>query len=422
MLQRISISEGTNTSYDAIIRGNTLYLHTTDGAPKGRLFKVDLQKPGRASWQEIVKEHKEAVLDNISIAKDFLVLTWKENALHRLELRDLNGQNPQTLTLPGIGSASLITDTNTNDAHLVFSSYNVPPSIWSLSLDAPTKRTLYFCPDYAVDSDKITVSQHFYPSKDGTYIPLFLAYRKDICLDGTNPTLLYGYGGFSIGMSPSFSASIIPWLEAGGIHAVAGLRGGNEFGEPWHQAGMLSQKQNVFDDFIAAAEWLIARKYTTPARLGIYGGSNGGLLTGAALVQRPDLFGAVNIAVPLLDMLRYQHFLMARYWIPEYGTAERAEDFAWLRAYSPYHHIKTGGKYPATLIVAGENDARVHPLHARKMAARLQHATQGNSTQAPILLWVDFDSGHGSGKSFEMRIRDTTDTYLFFANQLGLKL
>ncbi|MDR2513435.1 MAG: prolyl oligopeptidase family serine peptidase [Puniceicoccales bacterium] len=420
-LQRITISEGNDATYHATIRDDTLYLHTTEGAPRGRLFKIDLRKPERGAWQEIVPEHDKAVLTDISLAKNFLALTWKEDALRRLELRDLDGGNPQTFPLPGIGSASLMTDSDTDDAHLAFSSYNMPPSIWSLSLATPAQRTLYFRPDYAVDSDRFTVSQHFYRSKDGTRVPLFLAHRKDIRLDGSNPTLLYGYGGFSIGMVPAFSSNIIPWLEAGGVYAVAGLRGGDEFGEPWHRAGMLAKKQNVFDDFIAAAEWLIASKYTTRGHLGIHGGSNGGLLTGAALVQRPELFGAVNIVVPLLDMLRYQHFLMARYWIPEYGTAERAKDFTWLRAYSPYHNIKDGRQYPATLIVAGENDSRVHPLHARKMAARLQYATAQNTSQAPILLWVDFDSGHGSGKSFEMRIRDTTDTYLFFANQLGLK-
>ena len=418
-LHRITISEGVSATFRGEVRGNTLYLHTTDGAPRGRLYKIDLNKPERTAWAEIVPESKTAVLEGFSLAKDFLALTWKEDALRRVELRDLDGKNPQALPFPGIGSGGLETDPETNDAYLGFSSFNIPPSTYHIDLTTG-KRSLYFRPDYAVDSDRFVVSQHFYTSKDGARVPLFLAHKKDLPLDGTNPTLLYGYGGFSIGQSPSFVGSIVPWLEAGGVYALAGLRGGSEFGEPWHHAGMLEKKQNVFDDFIAAAEWLIAKKYTTPAHLGIRGGSNGGLLTGAAIVQRPDLFGAVNIAVPLLDMLRYQHFLMARYWVPEYGTAERAADFQWLKAYSPYHHVKAGLSYPATLLVAGEKDSRVHPLHARKMAARLQHDTAGDPAKAPILLWVDFDSGHGAGKSFEMQVRDTADTYLFFARQLGL--
>jgi prolyl oligopeptidase len=235
-----------------------------------------------------------------------------------------------------------------------------------------------------------------------------------------NPTILYGYGGFNISQTPRFRTGLSSWLEAGGLWAVANLRGGGEYGAKWHRAGMLEQKQNVFDDFIAAAEWLIENRYTAPGRLGIYGGSNGGLLTGAALVQRPDLFGAVLSAVPLLDMLRYQHFLMARYWVPEYGSAENADHFEFLRAYSPYHNVRAGTEYPAVFLTAGANDARVHAAHARKMAARLQAATTSEPEEDPVLLWVERDEGHGRGKPVNLQVRDAADVQMFFRWQLGM--
>jgi prolyl oligopeptidase len=264
------------------------------------------------------------------------------------------------------------------------------------------------------------VRQVFYHSKDGTRVPMFVVHRKGLRLDGNNPTQLHGYGGFTVSMTPSFNATRFPWFEAGGVYAVANLRGGSEYGEEWHRAGMLENKQNVFDDFIAAAEWLIAEGYTRPERLAISGGSNGGLLTGAALVQRPELFGAVISAVPLLDMLRYQHFLMARYWVPEYGTAEDPKQLPFLHAYSPYHHVRPGTEYPAVLLTAGENDARVHPLHARKMAAALQTATASDPARKPVLLWVDRDSGHGQGKPLHLRVRDVADQQIFLRWQLGM--
>ncbi len=251
-------------------------------------------------------------------------------------------------------------------------------------------------------------------------MPMFLVHRKGLELDGKNPTILSGYGGFNIPSTPRFRATNFPWFEAGGVYAVANLRGGGEYGEKWHQAGMLENKQNVFDDFIAAAEWLIANGYTNSRQLGILGGSNGGLLTGAAVVQRPELFSAVVSAVPLLDMLRYQHFLMARYWVPEYGTAENPDHLAFLLEYSPYQNVEPETDYPAVLLTAGENDTRVHALHARKMAARLQAATAGDTEKEPILLWVEGDVGHGRGKPLALRQRDAADLMGFFGWQLGL--
>ena len=255
-----------------------------------------------------------------------------------------------------------------------------------------------------------------YPSKDGTEVTMFLVHKKGLELDGNNPTLLYGYGGFKIPLTPSFRGTLFPWFEAGGVYAVANLRGGGEYGDAWHKAGTLGNKQNVFDDFIAAAEHLIKTKVTTPERLAVAGGSNGGLLTGAVMVQRPELFRAVVSSVPLLDMLRYQRFLMARFWVPEYGTAEDAEHFPFLRAYSPYHNVREAN-YPALFVKAGENDSRVHPLHARKFAALVQAKT---TSKRPVLLWVDREAGHGQGKPLALRIRDAADQRMFLRWQLGM--
>ncbi|HYN44356.1 MAG TPA: prolyl oligopeptidase family serine peptidase, partial [Thermoanaerobaculia bacterium] len=305
------------------------------------------------------------------------------------------------------------------EAFLTYTSFNEPSGVYRVDL-ATKKVELWERPKVPVDPSIVEVKQVFVPSKDGTKVPVFLVYRKGIKLDGNNPTLLYAYGGFNVSQTPSFSATLFPWFEAGGVYALAGLRGGGEYGDAWHEAGMLEKKQNVYDDFIAAAEWLVAQKYTRPARLAVSGGSNGGLLTGAVLVQRPELFGAIISAVPLLDMLRYQSFLMARYWIPEYGSAENADQFKFLRAYSPYQNVKKGTKYPAVLLTAGENDSRVHPLHARKMAALLQASTGSDPAEKPILLWVDRDAGHGQGKPLALRVRDVADQRMFLMWQLGM--
>jgi prolyl oligopeptidase len=247
---------------------------------------------------------------------------------------------------------------------------------------------------------------------------MFVVHPRGMVLDGTNPTYLTGYGGFNISMTPAFSRSLILWLERGGVLAVPNLRGGGEYGESWHQAGMLERKQNTFDDCIAAAEWLIAEGYTSPERLAVAGGSNGGLLAGAVLTQRPDLFRAVVIQVPLLDMLRYHHFLIARLWIPEYGSADDATQFEWLRAYSPYHRVVDGTPYPAVLLATAESDTRVDPMHARKMAARLQAAT---SSEHPVLLRLESKAGHGAGKPVSKLIEELTDVWSFVSSELGVQ-
>jgi prolyl oligopeptidase len=271
----------------------------------------------------------------------------------------------------------------------------------------------------SIDSTAYEVNQVWYQSKDGTRVPMFVVHKKGLARDGHTPTLLTGYGGFNISEKPAFSRGSYLWLEHGGIYAVANLRGGSEFGEDWHRAGMLDKKQNVFDDFIAAAEYLIGEKYTDRDHLAIQGGSNGGLLMGAALTQRPDLFRAVICQVPLLDMLRYQNFQIAKLWIPEYGTADDARQFEWLYAYSPYHHVEAGVEYPATFLLTANGDSRVDPMHARKMAAALQSAT---ASEAPILLRVETAAGHGQGKPRGKLLEEATDIWSFVFWQLAVAM
>ncbi|MEQ8766189.1 MAG: prolyl oligopeptidase family serine peptidase [Planctomycetota bacterium] len=399
--------------------GDTLYLQTNFDAPNGRVVAVDLHKPAIESWRTIVPESEGAVLQGFSLARGILVAQYLEKASSRIRLFDLDGQNDRPLELPGIGRAGLSTSPDRTEAFLSFSSYNVPSSIYRVDLSSG-ERTLWERVSVPVDPELVTVKQVWYPSKDGTQISMFLVHRKDLRLDGKNPTILYGYGGFNVSMQPGFSATMFPWYERGGIYAVANLRGGGEYGREWHEAGRLARKQNVFDDFIAAGEWLIEQGYTSAQHLGVAGGSNGGLLTGAVVTQRPDLFTAAISAVPLLDMIRYQDFLMARYWIPEYGSSEDPEQFKTLMAYSPYQNVMAGVAYPAVLFTAGENDARVHPLHARKMTARMQAATKSDPSKEPILLWVDRDAGHGAGKSLDQRIQDVADQRIFMMWQTGM--
>jgi len=399
--------------------GDTLFLQTTLDALNGRVVGIDLNNPAPAAWKTIVPHSETKVIQNISVARGMLAVEYLVNATTRIERFAFDGRPLGEITLPGIGSASLVTNDDRTEAFLSFTSFNEPRSIYRVDL-ATDERTLWERPDVPVDPSGVEVKQVWYDSKDGTKVSMFIVHRTGLELDGTNPTILYGYGGFNISQTPYFSATMFPWYEAGGVFAVANLRGGGEYGEAWHRAGMLENKQNVFDDFIAAAEWLIANGYTSPEHLGIAGGSNGGLLTGAVVTQRPDLFAAAISAVPLLDMIRYQHFLMARYWIPEYGSSEDPDQFKYLIKYSPYQQIVPGTKYPAMLITAGANDARVHPMHARKMAAALQAATASDPETDPILLWVDYDSGHGAGKPLHLRVRDVVDQRLFMMWQLGI--
>ncbi|MEE8525713.1 MAG: prolyl oligopeptidase family serine peptidase, partial [Thermoanaerobaculia bacterium] len=418
-LERRDVMVGEKAAARGPVAGDTLFLQTTLDAPNGRVMAVDLKHPGRDHWREIVPERRDAVVEDVSLAKGLLTVSYVAKAATRIDIFDLDGNAKDTLDLPGLGSGRLRTEADRAEAFFTFQSYHLPRTVYRVDL-ATGARAVWAASELPVTPDAFTVEQVTYRSKDGTPVTMFLTFRKGLVRDGGNPTLLTGYGGFNSSQTPRFRARFMPWLEAGGVLAVANLRGGGEYGESWHRAGMLDHKQNVFDDFIAAAEWLIESRYTNTGQLGIWGGSNGGLLTGAALVQRPELFSAVISAVPLLDMLRYQNFLMARFWVPEYGTAENPDQLPFLLAYSPYHNVEKGVKYPAVLLTAGENDARVHPLHARKMAARLQAATVNDVEREPILLWVEGQVGHGRGKPLAIRQRESADSLAFMGWQLGL--
>ncbi|HUF46395.1 MAG TPA: prolyl oligopeptidase family serine peptidase [Vicinamibacterales bacterium] len=418
---RRDVTTGVPGLASGTVVDGTLYLHTTKGAPKGRVVAVDTANPRQSHWRDLVAERDDAVIESVSFAAGRIAVTYLKDASNETELFDLSGASRGRLRQPGIGSTSLSTEEDRTEAFLTFTSFNHPTTIFRVDLAEPgAEPALWAKPDVPVDPSTVAVEQVWYPSKDGTRISMFVVHRKGLEKNGALPTLVTGYGGFNVSMTPAFSPTWFQWFEAGGVYAVPNLRGGGEYGDEWHQAGMLDRKQNVFDDFIAAAEWLVANGYTNPSRLAIAGGSNGGLLTGAALTQRPDLFRAAIVAVPLLDMLRYQDFLMARYWVPEYGTAENSEHFPFLREYSPYHQVRSGTAYPAVFLTAGENDTRVHAMHARKMTALLQAATTSDPAEQPVLLWVDRDAGHGQGKPLNLRLRDAVDQRAFLMWQLGM--
>lgn len=425
-LDKIAIAQGLPASFRGTIFNDVFYMQTTHNAPNGRIVAIDLSNPGvstlEKNWKVIVPESKQgAVIQGFDICKDVLAVTYLYNASSTISLFDLKGNSTGTLKLPGIGTAGLASDTDRHEAYLSFSSYNYPPSIFRVDASNPAAEPeLWERPNVPVNPDTVEVKQEWYKSKDGTRISMFIIHKKGVKLDGNNPTLLYGYGGFNVSMTPGFSAPLFSWFEDGGVYAVANIRGGGEYGDTWHESGMLERKQNVFDDFIAAASHLIDRRYTRSDRLAVLGGSNGGLLTGTMVTQRPDLFKAAIVAVPLLDMVRFQDFLMAKYWVPEYGSAQDPDQFSYIYKYSPYQNIRKNIAYPAVLLTAGENDSRVHPLHARKMAAALQAATKSDPATQPVLVWVDREAGHGQGKPLNLRIRDAADTRIFLMWQLGM--
>ncbi|MEM7755395.1 MAG: prolyl oligopeptidase family serine peptidase, partial [Planctomycetota bacterium] len=374
-------AEGRNSPY---VHNGTLYMQTYVDAPNGKVVAIDPYNPDPADWVDVIPHRRDAILQGYGIARGVLTATYLDDASTKIELFALDGTPLGPLTLPGIGSASLSTAMDRTEAYLRYESFNEPDSIYAVDLAAPGEEPrLWDRVDVPFDGSTLEVRRVKYSSKDGTEVGMFIVHPKGVELNGENPTILYGYGGFNISMDPFFSTTFVPWFEAGGVLAVANLRGGGEKGLEWHRAGQLDRKQNVFDDFIAAGEYLVNNGYTRPEKLGIMGGSNGGLLTGAAVTQRPDLFGAVYIGVPLLDMLRFEKFLMARFWVPEYGDPAEAEHYRWLAEYSPYHNVEPGTAYPAALITAGENDTRVHPLHARKFAALLQTRTTADQGQQP---------------------------------------
>jgi len=396
-----------------------LFLRTNLDAPTYRLYLVDPARPARDGWREIVPPDPDAVLETVVVAGGTLALGYLRNACSRLRLTDLEGGRSREVTLPALGSLfGTGAEWDGHELFYGFSSYAIPPSVYRMDLEDGTTE-LWRRVEADVDPERFEVAQVRVRSRDGTPVTMFLVHRRDLVRDGRAAVYLTGYGGFNISMTPAFSRSLLLWLEQGGVVAVPNLRGGGEYGEGWHQEGMLGRKQNSFDDFIAAAEWLIAEGYTRPERLAAAGGSNGGLLMGAVLTQRPDLFRAVVIQVPLLDMLRYHRFLIARLWIPEYGSADDPEQFRWLRAYSPYHHVRDGERYPAVLLATAESDSRVDPLHARKMAARLQAAT---GSDHPVLLRLESRAGHGAGKPLSKVLDELADTWTFVFSQLGVEV
>ena len=418
-LKKTVLAEGLDGRFDPIdVIGDTLYITTSFGSPKGSVMAINLNHPERAAWKTILAERADMVLEGVGRAQDVFVTSWSKDVCSRFEVMSFDGKVLHDIPLPGLGTASVSTSDKRHEIWISYTSYDSPRAIYQSHAMHP-KLMLWAKTETPTDLSNYTVVQKRAKSKDGTEVPMFIVHRKDLKLDGDNPTLLYGYGGFNVSLTPAFNPTIVPWLEAGGVYVVANLRGGGEYGEDWHRAGMQANKQNVFDDFYACAEWLVASKYTSTKRLAIEGGSNGGLLTGVASTQRPDLFAAAIVAVPLLDMLRYQDFLIARYWVPEYGSSEDAAQFRTLHAYSPYHHVTKGAKYPALLVTAGENDSRVHPLHARKFVARMQALAANDPSQDPIMLWVDRDAGHGQGKPLALRIRDEVDQWAFVMSQTG---
>lgn len=393
--------------------GNTLLLQTNWKAPQWHGYAVDPKNPGREKWKEVVPE-ADIKLDVIAPVGGKLVATYLRNASTEMNVYDAEGKNAYPVRLPGLGTVQVAGRWGSPELRYIFTSFNYAPTVLSYNVD--TKQPGVWAKSMApVDPNKYQVEQVWYKSKDGTKIPMFLFSMKGLKHDGNAPVWLTAYGGFDLNITPDFQQEMIVWAEHGGIVAEPNLRGGGEFGEEWHREGMLAKKQNVFDDFEAAAEFLIAEKYTTADKLAIEGGSNGGLLVGAALTQRPELFRAVVCEYPLEDMLRFQKFLEGPYWVAEYGSAENEEQFPFLYAYSPYHHVKDGTKYPAVLLITGDGDTRVAPLHARKFTARLQAAT---ASDRPILLLYDTKSGHSGGRPVNKLIEEGTDGLSFMFWQL----
>lgn len=405
---------GRNAVFEVQAWRGKFYIHTNDGAPRYHVYVVDPANVAFEKWKEIVPE-TDAVLEGAGVVGDHLVLSYLRDAHSEIEVRTLAGKPVRKVELPGIGSSSgLFGEPDEDEAYYYFSSYTDTTSIFKTSISTGTT-ALWERPKVPVDTTKFVTEQVWYPSKDGTNISMFVIRRKDIALDGSAPTMLTGYGGFNVSLTPGFSSRVAVWVEQGGVWAVPNLRGGGEYGEAWHQAGMRANKQNVFDDFAAAAEYLIAKKYTRADKLAIYGGSNGGLLVGAAMTQRPELFGAVICAVPLLDMVRYHLYGTGTTWIDEYGTPEDSTQFETLIGYSPYHRIKAGTEYPAMLMLSADSDDRVDPMHARKFTAAIQAAS---TSKRPALLRIETNAGHGGADLIKQQIEQTVDMFAFARAEL----
>ena len=400
------------------VYGDTIYLYTNYDAPKNRLMTADIHHPGLSNWKELVPEQAE-VLESAEVVDHRLILTYSKDASNHAYVHRLDGSRMHEIQLPSVGSVGFSGKKNEKECFYSFTSFTVPGTIYRYDIDNNTS-TLYVAPKVKFRLDDYKSEQVFFKSKDGTSIPMFLTYKKGLKRNGKNPVYLYGYGGFNISLSPSFSAIRIPFLENGGIYAQVNLRGGSEYGEEWHLAGTKMRKQNVFDDFIGAAEWLIAENYTTPEKIAIVGGSNGGLLVGACMTQRPDLFAVAIPQVGVMDMLRYHKFTIGWNWASDYGTSEDSREmFEYLLGYSPLHNLKPGVSYPATLVTTADHDDRVVPAHSFKFAATLQECHVGNN---PVLIRIDTKAGHGGGKPMAKILEEQADIYGFIMHNLKMKV
>lgn len=415
----IHLIDRADARYDFIENaGSTFYFETDLGAPRGRVISVDLGSPERENWHEIIPQGEDAI-DFCCMVNDQFMVCYSHNACALLKQFNRDGKPVRTVSLPGIGSIGGMSGRRT-DRELFFSytSWLFPNTIYRYDF-THEEPSIFRASSLKFDPSLYRTEQVFYTSRDGATIPMFIIHRRGVAMNGKNPTILNGYGGFSVNMNPYFSVPAVIWLEQGGIYAVANIRGGGEFGEEWHRAGMREKKQNVFDDFIGAAEWLVGHRYTCPEKLAIDGASNGGLLVAACMVQRPSLFGAVICEVPLTDMLRYNKFTVGYFWETEYGDAGRnPADFAYLYAYSPYHHIKEGATYPACLVLTADHDDRVVAAHAKKFVAALQANDSGKN---PILLKVETDAGHGGGKPTAKIIEERSEVFAFLFQVFGMR-
>ena len=399
------------------IGGDHAFVHTNWRAPNGRVLDIDLKHPDRPNWFQVLPEKSDAVIENLRVAGGKIAITYLKNVTSHINFFTVNGQPAGEVTFPAMGTVGEFTGRwGGKEAFFDFSSFHIPKTIYRYNT-ATNAKSVFARVNAPVNAADFELKQVWFESKDKTKVPMFILAKKGLELNGANPTYLTAYGGFTVSMTPQFSATAVLWAENGGVFALPNLRGGGEFGENWHKAGMMEKKQNVFDDFFAAADYLIDNKYTSSQKLAISGGSNGGLLVGAAETQHPELYKAVVCKYPLLDMIRYQNFLVAKFWVPEYGSSENADQFQYIMKYSPYQNVHKDTKYPATLFITGDSDTRVAPLHARKMAALMQWAQGGD---APILLHYDTKAGHSEGRSVKKLIEDATDEISFLWWQLDV--
>ncbi|MEL7244223.1 MAG: prolyl oligopeptidase family serine peptidase [Cyanobacteria bacterium J06573_2] len=406
------------SAYSFIDNDDKVFYFETDlNAPRGRVIAINIENPQKGNWQEIIPQTEET-LESVGTINNQFVAEYLKDARSQIKIYDFKGAFTREVELPGIGSVGGFNGKKSDtETFYVFTSFTTPGTIYRYNM-VTGKSTVFREPQVDFNADNYETKQIFYKSKDGTQVPMFIIHKKGIKLDGNNPTYLYAYGGFNFSLTPSFSVSSLIWMEMGGVYVVANIRGGGEYGEEWHQAGMKDKKQNVFDDFIAAAEWLINNGYTKSDKLAIAGGSNGGLLVGACMTQRPDLFGAALPAVGVLDMLRFHKFTIGWAWVPEYGSSENPEEFKTLYAYSPLHNLKPGTAYPATLITTADHDDRVVPAHSFKFAAALQAAHEG---EAPVLIRIETKAGHGAGKPTAKIIEEVADKWAFLVKNLGVE-